>query len=81
MIQWCLMPDPNCPACGAPIQHGRTAEGEKIPLERYTEPSGDRRFRIVEFGPPLLVESISANAQINAHPDHRKDCPDYDNGR
>lgn len=71
---------PSCPGCGAEIQHTQTAEGEHVPLEKYAEPTGDRRYRIIAFGPPLICEPVSASSTASAYPDHRKDCPDHDNG-
>lgn len=70
----------SCPACGADITHAKTRDGENIPLENYTEPTGDRRWRVVEFGPPLIVEPVAASSTVAAYPDHRVDCPDYGNG-
>lgn len=78
MLQW--VPMPSCPACGADITHARTESGENIPLEKWTDPTGDRRYRIVGLGPPLLVQRVSPSSGIDAYPDHRVDCPDYDNG-
>lgn len=71
---------PSCPACGADITHAKTAEGDSIPLEKWTDPTGDRRYRIVNLGPPLIVERVSPQSAIDAYPDHRVDCPDYGNG-
>jgi hypothetical protein len=71
---------PSCPACGADIQHGEIADGTKVPLERFTEPDGDRRYRIVDLGPPLKVQMVSPASLIDAYPDHRKDCPAHGNG-
>lgn len=71
---------PSCPSCGADVTPARTREGESIPLEKWTDPTGDRRYRIVELGPPLLVERVSESSQIDAYPDHRVDCPDHRNG-
>lgn len=70
----------DCPACGAPITHAKTETGAPVPLEKYTEPQGPRRFRIVRTGPPIVVAPVGDLAVIDAHPDHRLDCPDYDNG-
>lgn len=70
----------HCPACGAPITHARTETGEAVPLEKWTEPVGEDRYRIVQLGPPLIVAKVSAQSSIDAYPDHRKDCPDYGNG-
>lgn len=71
---------PSCAGCGAEIQHAVTPEGEHIPLERFTEAQGDRRYRITDFGPPLRAERVSRQSSIDAYPDHRKDCPAHDNG-
>lgn len=69
-----------CPACGANIQHAQTEGGEHVPLEVNTEPEGERRYRIVALGPPLVVQPVRADALIDAYPDHRKECPDFQNG-
>lgn len=71
----------TCPGCGAPITHAKTAQGENVPLEKYTEVDGDRRYRVVEVGTPLIVAEVSASSMVDAYPDHRKDCPDYEAGR
>lgn len=70
----------TCPACGASVTHARTRTGDNVPLEKWTEPTGGERYRIVEIGPPLIVELVSAQSPIDAYPDHRKDCPDHGNG-
>lgn len=70
----------SCPGCGADIQHAKTEEGENIPLEMWTDTTGDRRYRIVKLGPPLIVEKVSPQSMIDAYPDHRLDCPDHGNG-
>lgn len=70
----------SCRDCGADITHAQTSEGEHIPLEKWTEPSGDRRYRVVEFGPPLIAELVSSSSPAAAYPDHRKDCPSHGNG-
>lgn len=69
-----------CPDCGADITHARTTEGVNVPLEKWTAPSGSQRYRILEFGPPLLVELVTETANIDAYPDHRVDCPSHGNG-
>lgn len=71
---------PDCPSCGAPIQHAKLADGTNVPLETFTEPDGDRRYRITELGPPLKIEAVSVSSTAPAYPDHRKDCPAHDNG-
>lgn len=70
----------SCPSCGADIQHAQTTDGSNVPLEWFTEPSGDKRYRIVALGPPLTVELVSPSATGGAYPDHRKDCPAFENG-
>jgi hypothetical protein len=70
----------SCPACGADITHAKLADGSNVPLEKWTDPTGDRRYRIVELGPPLVVEKVSPSSGIDAYPDHRLDCPAFDNG-
>lgn len=70
----------SCPSCGADITHAKSRDGENIPLEKWTEPTGPRRFRITDLGPPLIVEPVAPQSAIDAYPDHRKDCPAYGNG-
>jgi hypothetical protein len=70
----------SCPDCGADITHAETSKGEHLPLEKWTEPTGDRRYRIVRFGPPMIAELVSASSTAAAYPDHRKDCPAHGNG-
>lgn len=71
----------SCPSCGADITHARTREGDNVPLEKWTEPGpSEKRYRIVELGPPLVVEPVTVTSAIDAYPDHRKDCPAHDNG-
>lgn len=55
-----------------------TPEG-RVPLEKFTEASGDRRYRITSFT-PLKGERVSPQSGIDAYPDHRLDCPGYGNG-
>jgi hypothetical protein len=78
---------PTCPACGATIQHAETADGTRIPLEIFTEPTGAGRYRVVRTEPVvqeertrIIVEPVGENAMVDAYPDHRKECPDYGNG-
>lgn len=70
----------SCSGCGADITHAKTPEGENVPLEKWTDTTGDRRYRVVQLGPPLIVEKVSATSTAAAHPDHRVDCPAHDNG-
>jgi hypothetical protein len=70
----------TCPSCGASVTHAKTALGDNVPLEKWTEPTGEDRYRIVEIGPPLIVARVSTSSMIDAYPDHRKDCPAYGNG-
>lgn len=70
----------SCPSCGADIQHAKLSDGTNIPLETFTEPDGTQRYRVVELGPPLLVEPVHPEHALNAYPDHRKDCPAHGNG-
>jgi hypothetical protein len=70
----------SCPDCGATIDHAKTADGTNVPIERWTDVSGDKRYRIIKLGPPLIVEKVSPQSPIDAHPDHRVDCPAHDNG-
>lgn len=71
----------SCPSCGAEVIHGETAEGETVPLERWTSPDGENRYRIVKFVPNghHLVEKIQ-EAMVDGYPDHREDCPAHANG-
>lgn len=70
----------SCSGCGADIQHAKTQDGQHVPLERYTELSGDGRYTVVELGPPLVVARVAPSSAVAAYPDHRKDCPRYGNG-
>ena len=70
----------SCPDCGADITHAKTPQGENIPLEKWTDPTGPRRYRIVKVGPPLIVEAVAEASPIDAYPDHRADCPAHGNG-
>lgn len=70
----------SCSDCGADITHAKTRGGANIPLEKFTEPDGADRYRIVELGPPLIVAAVSPQSPIDAYPDHRKDCPAHGNG-
>lgn len=70
----------SCPSCGSDIVHAKLRDGTNVPLEKWTEPTGERRFRIVELGPPLVVEPVSPSSTGSAYPDHRADCPGYGNG-
>jgi hypothetical protein len=70
----------SCRSCGADITVARTRGGEIIPLEKYTEATGDRRYRVVEATDPLVVEMVSPTSTADAYPDHRKDCPGHDDG-
>lgn len=71
---------PDCRGCGAEIQVAKTPEGESIPLERWTDSTGPHRYKIVELGPPLIVELVAESATTAAYPDHRLDCPAHGNG-
>lgn len=70
----------SCTDCGADIVHAKTRDGENVPLEKFTEPTGVGRYRIVELGPPLIVEMVPEAGGIDAYPDHRLDCPGHLNG-
>lgn len=69
----------SCPDCGADITHAKTVGGDNVPLEKYTDSTGDRRWRIIGFS-PLTVEPVAPANPIDAYPDHRVDCPGHDNG-
>lgn len=70
----------SCPSCGADVTHAKLRNGENVPLERWTDTTGKDRYRIVELGPPLVVELVSEQSNIDAYPDHRIDCPGHGNG-
>lgn len=70
----------SCRDCGADITHARDADGNNIPLEKQPDVTGAKRYRIIELGPPLRVELVSAQSPIEAYPDHRLDCPGHGNG-
>lgn len=59
--------------------HARTTEGEVIPLDKWTSPDGENRYRIVAFGDPHTIEKIMEPMK-DGHPDHREDCPSHQNG-
>lgn len=69
----------TCPDCGAEITHAVTANGERVPLEKWTDSTGPNRYRVVNFT-PLTVEPVSESSPIDAYPDHRLDCPAHGNG-
>lgn len=74
-----------CPDCGAEISHARTREGEHVPLDKFTDPTGTRRYRIVDTAVEdtrtmLIVEPVADSAPLEAYPDHRKDCPAHGRG-
>lgn len=71
----------DCTSCGAPITHAKNEYGENIPLEKWTDPDGPNRYRVVELGPPLIVALVSPSSRIDAYPDHRNDCPGHGDGR
>jgi hypothetical protein len=70
----------SCPACGADIQHATDeTTGENVPLEKWTDPTGPSRYRIVGMN-PLTCERVAEASEVNAYPDHRLDCPAHGNG-
>jgi hypothetical protein len=71
-----------CRACGANIDIAEDMDsGERIPLERNTDPSADAdRYRIVEVN-PLRVRQVPKAAAGDYYPDHRFDCKDFNAGR
>lgn len=77
MLQWAPMA--SCPDCGANVTHAKTKAGENVPLERWTDSTGPRRYRVIAFA-PLTVEPVSPASPIDAYPDHRLDCPAHGNG-
>lgn len=76
----------SCPDCGSPIKPARTRQGERIPLETFTDTVGDKRYRVLEVvprhdqDPVVLVEPVAPQSNGAAYPDHRKDCPAHGNG-
>lgn len=75
------MANANCPSCGSPITHVRTREGEHIPIDNREDSSGEGRYRIIEIGPPHIVEPVPANSMLPAFPDHRLECPGHGNSQ
>lgn len=75
------MPDPACPDCGAPITHAKDESGNPVRLETTTEPTGEGRYRVVRFGPPLIVAPLPRDSRVDGYPDHLIDCPAHGNGR
>jgi hypothetical protein len=73
----------TCPACGANVDLAVDVDtDERVPLEKYTDASGDAaRYRIVALGPPLSVARVPDNAPGDFYPDHRFDCKDANAGR
>jgi hypothetical protein len=69
----------NCTDCGAEVLVGVLAEGETIPLERWTASDGER-YRIVAFGDPHHTVEKVTTPFTDGHPDHRLDCPAHYNG-
>lgn len=83
MLQCPTMPPEvpsSCPSCGAAITWAQDQFGTKVPLEKWTDPTGSDRYRIVELGPPLIVARVSRASAIDAYPSHYKDCPAHGNG-
>jgi hypothetical protein len=72
----------SCPDCGAEITHAEVEDqpGVKVPLEKWTSPDGRERYRVVAFGPPLVVAKLADNSVGEGYPDHRVDCPSHGNG-
>lgn len=73
----------GCPACGATVDLAQDINtGERVPLEVYTDASGEApRYRIVSNGPPLTCERVPDTAPGDFYPDHRFDCKDFNAGR
>jgi hypothetical protein len=71
---------PNCKGCGAPITHAQTEDGTPVALETHVEPTGDQRYTVVRFGPPLIVKRIPADNTTPAWADHAVECPHGSNG-
>lgn len=61
--------------CGATVTWATSPDGRRVPLEAFTSPTGDGRYRVVSYGDPWLVEPVNAAAQLAAYPDHSKNCP------
>lgn len=77
------MPDPACPDCGAALLLAKEeGTGKTMRLERQTEPAGPavgKRYRVVSFGPPMVVAALAADARVEGYPDHLDDCPAHGN--
>lgn len=70
----------RCPGCGVDVTIAQTPDGQRVPLEKWTESTGGDRYRVVDGGDPLVVEMVSPASNVDAYPDHRKDCPTHGNG-
>lgn len=71
---------PSCGRCGGTILVSQTREGENVPLEPYTATTGPGRYRVLEPGPPRIVERVADSVPKEGFVDHRLDCPDFGNG-
>ncbi len=69
----------TCPSCGGSIQFGVGPDGSKVPLEWFTETSGQGRYLIIGHV-PLTVTPVAEDSPVRGFPDHRLECPDYGNG-
>lgn len=74
------MPDPFCPDCGARITLAKDESGNVVQLETHTEPTGAGRWRVVRFGPPIIVAPLPADSRVEGYPHHKLDCPAHGNG-
>lgn len=71
---------PSCPACGADVTSAKLEDGTHINLEKWTDTTGDSRYRVIDVGPPLTVAKVAPSSVVDAYPDHRVDCPAHGNG-
>lgn len=74
----------SCVGCGATVDMVKVkGSNGRIPLEISAEaasPNGPDRYRIVSLN-PVVVDKVAADAVGSFYPDHRDDCPAFNNGR
>jgi len=74
----------NCPGCGATVDMVKVkGKHERLPIEIAAEaasPNGPDRYRIVGLS-PIVVDKVAADAVGSFFPDHRHDCPAFNNGK
>lgn len=73
----------SCPNCGTTIDLAEeVGTGETVPLEIYTDASGDApRYRVVGMRARAIIERVPTGAAGDYYPDHRHDCPSWNAGR